>query len=261
MGNADWEENVKVDISPPDYRFSWNSFNHGVWINENSGRLQLLIEGQSNFGSLSATSSETVFELLTSKKRNTEITSGTKENVLQHLPKYVAKNEAELSIQDSETAYEMCVSLLNDYYRAIWNGSDIDLDVYIENENLKQYAQERVKYQYNLKGHHDSKVKDIAIDDAWEAEFTDDADGGFLYLHLPVHIHKFTGGYGEGTEFLVRNANGKLVIVDWYMGAKDSYDFLVRGENLTIDDPTIWNDSQWVKKLTSKQIQFSGSTR
>ena len=89
----------------------------------------------------------------------------------------------------------------------------------------------------------------------------DDVDGGYLYLHLPVHINKFTGGYGEGTEFLVRNVNGKLVIVDWYTGGKDSYDFMVRGENLTIDNPNIWNDSEWVKKLNSKQNEFSGSTR
>ncbi|MFS0688806.1 hypothetical protein AB1K89_06150 [Sporosarcina sp. 179-K 8C2 HS] len=248
---------------PPDYRFSWNSIKHNVWVNQNSNRLELIIEGQSNYGSLSEKSSEVVFELLTGKKSIIETMPSTKEDVVQNPPKYIVKNEGELSVQDSETAYELCVSVLNDYdyYRAIWNGSDIDLDAYIENENLKQYTQERVRSQYNLYGHLDSKVKDIAIDDAWEVEFTDDADGGFLYLHLPVHIHKFTGGYGEGVEFLVRNINGKLVIVDWYAGGKDSYDFMVRGENLTIDDPNIWNNSEWVKKLHSKQIEFSGSTR
>ncbi len=34
LGNADWQENVKVDIRPPDYRFSWNSFKHDIWINQ-----------------------------------------------------------------------------------------------------------------------------------------------------------------------------------------------------------------------------------
>jgi len=65
LGNADWQENVKVDIEPPDYRFSWNSFNHSVWINEEYERLELLIEGQSNYGTLSADSSEIIFEILT----------------------------------------------------------------------------------------------------------------------------------------------------------------------------------------------------
>ena len=175
-------------------------------------------------------------------------------------PEYVAKNTEELSVEDSETAYEMCVRALSDYYKAVWNGSDIELDTFIDNENLRRYTQKKIQSQYDLKGNLNSKVKNIEID-AWEAEYTDDVDGGYLYLHLPVHINHFTGGYSEGTEFLVRNVNGKLVIVDWYTGAKDSYDFMVRGENLTIDNPTIWNDSDWVKKLNSKQIEFSGSTQ
>ncbi|MFC5602504.1 hypothetical protein [Sporosarcina koreensis] len=261
LGNADWQENIKVDIMPPDYRFIWNSFKHNVWVNQNGNRLELIIEGQSNYGSLTENSSEVVFEILTGKKRITETMPRTEENVLKNPPKYIAKNKGELSVQDSDTAYEMCVSALNDYYRAIWNGSDIDLGSYIDNENLKQYTQGKVRSQYDLYGNLDSQVKNITIDDAWEAEFTDDADGGFLYLIIPVHIHKFTGGYGEGVEFLVRNTNGKLVIVDWYAGGKDSYDFMVRGENQTIDDPNIWNNSEWVEKLHSKQNEFSGSTR
>ena len=68
LGNANWQENVKVDIEPPDYRFSWNSFNHSVWINQEYERLELLVEGQSNFGTLSADSSEIVFEILTGEK-------------------------------------------------------------------------------------------------------------------------------------------------------------------------------------------------
>ncbi|MEK5036706.1 hypothetical protein [Sporosarcina sp. FSL K6-3457] len=191
---------------------------------------------------------------------NTEITSDTEQNVLQDSPEYVAKNEAELSIQDSEMAYELCVSALTDYYKAVWNGSDIELDTFIDNDNLKQYTQKKIQSQYDLKGNLNSKVKNIEID-AWEVEYTDDVDGDYLYLYLPVHIKKFTGGYGESTEFLVQNVNGKLVIADWYTGGKDTYDFMVRGENITIDNPGIWNDSEWVEILTSKQIEFSGSTR
>ncbi|WP_096271297.1 hypothetical protein [Paucisalibacillus globulus] len=65
LGNADWEENVKVDIAPPDYSFTWNNYNHSVWVNEGSERLELMIEGQSNYGTLSKTPSELVFEILT----------------------------------------------------------------------------------------------------------------------------------------------------------------------------------------------------
>ena len=72
LENANWQENIKVDIEPPEYRFSWNSFNHSIWINQEYERLELLIEGQSNYGTLSADSSEIVFEILTGKKLKDE---------------------------------------------------------------------------------------------------------------------------------------------------------------------------------------------
>ena len=194
---------------------------------------------------------------------NTENTLSTEQKLLQDSPEYAAKNEGELSIQDSETAYEMCVRALTDYYKAVWNGSDIELNTFIDNENLKQYTQNKIQSQYDVYLRNnltDNLVEDIKIG-AGEVESTDDLDGGFLNLKLPTEIKKSVGSYGEVTEFLVRNVNGKLVIVDWYTGAKDSYDFLVRGENLTINNPNIWKDSEWVKKLNSKQIEFSGSIR
>ncbi|WP_245827564.1 hypothetical protein [Paenisporosarcina indica] len=199
----------------------------------------------------------------TDSPTNTVITSSTEENILQDSPEYVANNEGELSFQDSETAFEMCVRALTDYFKAVWNGSAIELDTFIDNENLKQYTQKKIQSQNDLySAFTDSKdeVQNIEVG-AWEVEYTDDVDGSFLYLKLPAEIKKTVGSYGEVIEFLVRNVNGKLVIVDWYTGAKDSYDFLVRGENLTIDNPNIWNDSEWVKKLNNKQMEFSGSTR
>ena len=68
LKNAAWQENVKVDISPPDYQFSWNSYKHDVWINQESERIELIIQGQSNYGTLSKVSSEMVFEILTGEK-------------------------------------------------------------------------------------------------------------------------------------------------------------------------------------------------
>lgn len=189
------------------------------------------------------------------------------ERILQDSSEYVAKNEEELSILDSEEAYEMCKRLLTDYYKAVWNGSDIELGAFIDNENLKQYTQKKIQYQFDMYSTNkltEDSVKSVDIGTRgvdWEVEYTDDADGGFLYLKLPAEIKNTVGSYGEPTEFLVRNVNGKLVIVDWYTDAKDSYDFMVRGENLTIDNPNIWDDSEWVNKLNSKQIEFSGSIR
>ncbi|WP_028560820.1 hypothetical protein [Paenibacillus pinihumi] len=182
----------------------------------------------------------------------------TEPNEVQESPEYLAVNEGELSIQDSETAYEMCERALSDYYKAVWNGTDIELDTFIANENLKQYTQKKIQSEYDIYAQLND-VKDIKIDD-WEVEYTDDVDGGFLYLKLPAEIIKTVGAFAEVTEFLVRNVNGKLVIVDWYTGRKDSYDFMVRGGNQTINNPDIWNNSEWVKKLDGI-IKLNFSTR
>ncbi len=175
--------------------------------------------------------------------------NGKEGDVLQEEPVYLAANENELSELDYEKAYELSARALTDYYYAIRNGIDINLDTFIDNKNLKQYMQKKIEDEFRV----DSKVKTIEIVD-WEIVFSDDADGGYLYLMLPARImFNYDGGFGEVHEFLVRNVNGKLVIVDWYNGGKDSYDFLVRGENETIDNPNIWNDQEWVNNLLQKQ--------
>lgn len=194
---------------------------------------------------------------------NTEITPSTEQIVFQDPPEYEAKIEGELSVQDSNLAYEMCVRAMTDFYKAVWNGSDIELDTFIHNENLKQYTERKIQYLLDLYPSFtdsNNEVQNIEVSD-WEVEYTDAVDGGFLYIKLPVEIIKTIGSRGEVTEFLVRNVNGKLVIVDWYSGGKDSYDFLVRGENQTIDDPNIWYDTEWVKELDRKQMEFSGSVQ
>ncbi len=170
-------------------------------------------------------------------------------NNLQETPQYLAANENELSELDYEKAYELSARALMDYYYATRNGLDINLDTFIENKNLKQYMKEQIEDEFRV----DSKIKTIDIVD-WVIEYKDDVDGGFIYLKLPARImFNYDGGFGEVHEFLVRNVNGKIVIVDWYNGGKDSYDFLVRGENETIDNPNIWNDQEWVNNLLQKQ--------
>lgn len=67
LKNADWEENVMIDIRPPDYYFSWNSYKHNVWVNKEYKKLELIIEGQSNYVTLPTNSSEILFNTLANK--------------------------------------------------------------------------------------------------------------------------------------------------------------------------------------------------
>lgn len=72
---------------------------------------------------------------------NTRVSPVTKGNLSEDSSYFLAKDESGLTASDFETAYKMCTDALSEYYRAIWNGSDIELDTYIDNENLKQYTQ------------------------------------------------------------------------------------------------------------------------
>lgn len=82
---------------------------------------------------------------------------------------------------------------------------------------------------------------------ARQVEFVGD-DKSFFYLKLDARVQKDVGSFAEPTEFLIQSLNEKLVIVDWYTSGKDSYDSTVRGENQIIDNPEIWNNSEWIKK-------------
>lgn len=212
----------------------------------------------------------TKLEVLDENKESEAVTlmkESNEENELQAPPDYISKKIDELSLEDSETAYALCMRALTDYYKAIWNGSEIDLGAFIQNENLKRYTETKINYHFDLFNKHN--INDYPLEGVvdnqevdWVVKFTDDNAGGYLYVNLPVEVKwDDQSGRGEATEFLVRNVNGKLVIVDWYTGGKDSYDFLVRGENEAVNNPEIWNNSEWAKQLDKKQHEFSGGIR
>lgn len=175
--------------------------------------------------------------------KNIQIPKSTKGDLTQKASDFVAEDRSVLSAVDFETAYQMCAQALSEYYKAIWNGTDINLDTYIDNENLKQYTQNKITSQYGLFLKNKltyNQVTDVDID-AEKADFYE-RDQRFFYFKLNAHVKKDLGNFAEPTEFLVQNLNGKLVIVDWYTGAKDSYDSTVRGENQIIDNPDIWDE-------------------
>ncbi|MDF2938874.1 MAG: hypothetical protein K0Q90_4247, partial [Paenibacillaceae bacterium] len=58
---------------------------------------------------------------------------------------FLAEAPDYLSAWDYETAYKLCAAALSDYYKAAWNGSEMDVDAYIGNENLKLYTQQKIQ--------------------------------------------------------------------------------------------------------------------
>jgi len=68
LASADWQENVEVDIRPPDYTFTWNTYEYLLWVNEETNKLEVSIVGESNFGVISEGNSNKVMEILLGNK-------------------------------------------------------------------------------------------------------------------------------------------------------------------------------------------------
>lgn len=185
-------------------------------------------------------------EINVNNAKDGEVSPNTKGNSSKDSSHFLAEDESGLSALDTDTAYKMFTEALTEYYKAIWNGSDIELDRYIDNENLKQYTQKKISSQFNLFRKNNlthNQVTGVDIS-AGKVEHVREGED-FFYFKLEANVRKDVGSFAEPTEFLVQNVNGKLVIVDWYTNTKDSYDSVVRGENQTIDNPDIWNGSEW----------------
>ncbi|KAA8782819.1 hypothetical protein ABIE27_000300 [Paenibacillus sp. 4624] len=151
---------------------------------------------------------------------------------------------------DTEKAYELCAEALSGYYKAIWNGLEFDVSRYVDNQNFQRYTEKKIKSQYNLFRKNNltyNQVKEVKMD----AEKVDIVEGeqNVYYLKMNARIIKDVGEYAESTEFLVQDLKGKLVIVDWYTSGKDSYDSIMRGESQVINNPAIWENSEWAGKL------------
>jgi len=67
--NAEWEENIKVDMAfPPEYRFSLDSINYAIWVTPNKDRLEIIAEGQAKYIKLPIKDSEILYKILTGKE-------------------------------------------------------------------------------------------------------------------------------------------------------------------------------------------------
>ncbi|MGR6544817.1 hypothetical protein [Paenibacillus tundrae] len=177
------------------------------------------------------------------------LTTTIPENTSNTPSAFIALDQSILSVRDFESAYAMCVSALTAYYKAVWNGSDFDVNTYFDNDNLKQYMQTKIASQHELflkNNLMDNTVTGLKTS-VEKTEFHVEDD--FLYLKIDAEVMKDVGSFAEPTEFLIQNSRGNLVIVDWYTSGKDCYDSIVRGEDLVIDNPEIWNEGEWVEDL------------
>ena len=66
--NADWEENIQVEMAfPPEYRFNLGSINYAIWVTPNRDRLEIIAEGLAKYIKLPIKDSEILYKIITGK--------------------------------------------------------------------------------------------------------------------------------------------------------------------------------------------------
>ncbi|QFG00333.1 hypothetical protein PB01_16795 [Psychrobacillus glaciei] len=67
--NAEWEENIKVEMAlPPEYRFKLGSINYAIWVTPYKDRLEIIPGGQSRYIKLPIEDSEILYKIITGKE-------------------------------------------------------------------------------------------------------------------------------------------------------------------------------------------------
>ena len=154
-----------------------------------------------------------------------------------------------LRIYDVEHVYGLCTEFLDGYYYAITGERKTDFNLYFMHENLIFYMNQLVKENGRSTS---SKIDQMehgldTID--WET------DRQHVYLSIGTNVTmEYGGGFSEMHEFLVQNQNGTLVIVDCYAPSNGGSGLLdvYRKQEGRINDPTIWENEQWVSDFFQK---------
>jgi hypothetical protein len=135
---------------------------------------------------------------------------------------------------DYDVVTSLCSDACGEFVRAVKNSDTADFSPYIDNALLQSYMQYRVKnhvYKYSA----DSKYRYFIT----EVEFADD------YALVEGNLATYSGNSVcmEGNVyFLVKNANGKAVINEWYWDSMDSPDVEYRGDFSINNNLDYWDN-------------------
>jgi len=119
---------------------------------------------------------------------------------------WMAQDRTKIQKGDLPAAKEMCESLMRDSYAAKKKSVTVDLTRYIIDPNLLKYSEFKLKQEaYNqIITHVDVSIAKEEVHDT------------YLYLKLAARVYNDVGGHnGETMDFLVKNADGRLVVADW----------------------------------------------
>lgn len=183
---------------------------------------------------------------------NISVSESLLENNLEILPiddkkEFEVDNLEELDYFDFEIVYDFCKSALTDLYYTYYCDENTNLDLYFSNNNLKKYMEYKIDFTTSRVKRKTSMNYEIGlvdvnlIDNLYNVRLAYKLEGGDVIV--------------EGTEFIVSNEDGKLVIIDIYTTGASVYFDDIR-EAINIEKPFVWNDDEWVTNLFEKIDNF-----
>lgn len=139
---------------------------------------------------------------------------------------------------DFENAYEMCVQAITDFQYARVHDTEMDFSKYSVDKKFIDYMHQSIKAPLSVHGLNMSgEVNRTGL-----VEFKSQEKNATGYLADRLYLYiVFGSSFGSrGVEFIIENLNGRLVISDWYMRTKDSFDISCRGYLDIKNDDNYW---------------------
>ncbi len=149
--------------------------------------------------------------------------------------------EKGLTSMDFECAFQLCQDAISDYFS---NQVDDNFEKYVENNKLKEYLSLSAEWSKPKR-----EVRKIGLG---KAEFQNDESTGRNWFFFYLTIEFYDGG--EVVEIIVKeSADGSsLVIADWYIADKLYMDDMTRSHEKSINNPDIWEDSDFADEMLRK---------
>lgn len=164
------------------------------------------------------------------------------------------ESQVEEQTEYDEEALEFSKKFVNEFQGTIAKETNIELEEYITNENLLTFAEKMIVVTQKQIAAGGSMIHYGADNEFYEVE-CNVIQEDVLYVNLLFDYE----GSGLRCQLLV-NTREKMEILDFYFGSMDGVDTISTGHisQRTVDNPTLWEDEQWVLSVFEKLTEYEG---
>lgn len=141
----------------------------------------------------------------------------------------------------------LCEEVDTRYYEALYSMKECDFSDYIAEDALNEYKTKAL--QKEICQRQEANLNNMTFETKYELSEKKVMGEDVYYLKLNT-TRRFSDGSESGSNvwFLVKNENGKMLIIDWNDNRIDSID-VVLGENREPHLPVVWEDEAWTQNI------------